>query len=144
MTSWLPKSRVLVPFDFSDYAVEAIETGLQMVESPDKVNVVYVLPTPHPADPAVLFDSESEREDRVHTTLLEHLKAAKLDKVTVHVRTGNAGNEIASLAEDLDVELIVMPSHGRRGVKRVLLGSVAERVVRIAHCPVLILRRPEK
>ena len=43
-------------------------------------------------------------------------------------------------ADEWGADLIVMPSHGRSGVKRLLIGSVAERVVRLAHCPVLVLR----
>jgi nucleotide-binding universal stress UspA family protein len=47
---------------------------------------------------------------------------------------------IAKNAETTDADLIVLTSHGRTGLKRVLLGSVAERVVRLAHCPVLIVK----
>ena len=47
---------------------------------------------------------------------------------------------ITELAAELKADLIVLPSHGRTGLKRLLIGSVAERVVRLAHCPVLVLR----
>jgi nucleotide-binding universal stress UspA family protein len=50
---------------------------------------------------------------------------------------------IADLAKELNANLIVMPSHGRSGVSRLLLGSVAERVLRLANCPVLVLRGAE-
>jgi nucleotide-binding universal stress UspA family protein len=56
------------------------------------------------------------------------------------VRFGDPGREIAAHAEELHAELIVMPSHGRTGLSRLFIGSVAERVVRLAHCPVLILK----
>ena len=58
----------------------------------------------------------------------------------LHVLFGDPGHEIVDLASEIGAELIIMPSHGRRGVKRVLLGSVAERVARLAECPVLVLR----
>ena len=61
-------------------------------------------------------------------------------KVDFQVRFGDPGREIAGFAETLHAELIVMPSHGRTGLSRFLIGSVAERVVRLAHCPVLILK----
>jgi nucleotide-binding universal stress UspA family protein len=61
-------------------------------------------------------------------------------KADFHVAFGDPGNEIAGYAERLKADLIVMPSQGRSGVARLLIGSVAERVVRLAHCPVLILR----
>ena len=61
-------------------------------------------------------------------------------QVDFHVRFGDPGREIAAFAESQHADLIVMPSHGRTGLSRILIGSVAERVVRLAHCPVLILK----
>ena len=54
---------------------------------------------------------------------------------------GDAGSEIVSYADRVSAELIVIPSHGRSGIKHLLMGSVAERVVRHAHCPVLVLKK---
>jgi nucleotide-binding universal stress UspA family protein len=59
----------------------------------------------------------------------------------VEVRIGDPGAEIVKVATELKAGLIVMPSHGRTGLKHLLLGSVAERVVRTATCPVLVLRK---
>ena len=50
-------------------------------------------------------------------------------------------HEIADFAQEKKAELIVLPSHGRTGLTRLLLGSVAEKVVRLAHCPVLVLKK---
>lgn len=61
-------------------------------------------------------------------------------RLAVHVRTEMATSEVAQLASDLDAELIVVGTHGRRGFRRLLLGSVAEAVVRQAPCPVLVMR----
>lgn len=63
-----------------------------------------------------------------------------LPRVEVHVTLGNAAEEIVWLAAHLGADLIVVGSHNRRGLKRALLGSVAERVVRGAGCPVLVVR----
>ena len=54
---------------------------------------------------------------------------------------GTPGLEILDYAQEKKVELIVIPSHGHTGIGRFLLGSVAERVVRYSHCPVLVLRK---
>jgi nucleotide-binding universal stress UspA family protein len=59
------------------------------------------------------------------------------------VRTGSAHEEIVNLATDERADLIVMGTHGRTGLNRVLLGSVADRVIRFALCPVLTVRKPE-
>ena len=57
-----------------------------------------------------------------------------------HVRVGAIAEEIAALATEVRADLLVVGTHGRRGVRRLLMGSVAERAVRIAPCPVLIVR----
>ena len=72
--------------------------------------------------------------------------AARAQGMTVRtiVRTGPSANEeIVNLATDEGAELIVIGTHGRTGLNRVLLGSVADRVVRFAPCPVLTVRTPE-
>lgn len=56
--------------------------------------------------------------------------------------SGTPAHEITRLAKDEDVDLIVIGTHGRTGLTRVVLGSVAEKVVRKAHCPVLTIRQP--
>jgi universal stress protein A len=61
---------------------------------------------------------------------------------SVRGEIGDPRDVILAIAEQLGVDLIVMGSHGRRGVARVLLGSVAESVVRTAPCPVLLFREP--
>ena len=55
-------------------------------------------------------------------------------------RFAELGHEIAELADQENAKLIVIPSHGRTGISRLLLGSVAERVLRLSKCPVLVLR----
>jgi nucleotide-binding universal stress UspA family protein len=63
-----------------------------------------------------------------------------LDSVCAHQRLEVASEEIAQLASDLDADLVVVGTHGRRGVPRLLLGSVAEATVRLSPCPVLVVR----
>ncbi|NUP11200.1 MAG: universal stress protein [Polyangiaceae bacterium] len=63
--------------------------------------------------------------------------------VVVHAMVGWAAEEIVWLAAHLDADYIVMATHGRRGIKRLLLGSVAERVVRLANCPVVVVRHKQ-
>lgn len=64
--------------------------------------------------------------------------------VTTRLLQGWAPGEITQFAKDGGIDLIVMGTHGRTGLKHLLLGSVAERVVRTAPCPVLTVRKPEK
>ena len=78
--------------------------------------------------------------DELMEALRERLDDDKYKSVKIDILFGDAGHEIANLAERRGAELVVLPSHGRTGFKRLLVGSVAERVVRLARCPVLILR----
>jgi nucleotide-binding universal stress UspA family protein len=65
---------------------------------------------------------------------------AFLDTVTAHQRVDVPSEEIARLASEIDADLIVVGTHGRRGLSRLLLGSVAEGIVRLGPCPVLVVR----
>jgi len=70
-------------------------------------------------------------------------EAARLSggEVSSEVAVGPAADEIARLARDRGADLVVCGSHGRRGLRRLAVGSVAERLVRVAPCPVLVVRR---
>jgi nucleotide-binding universal stress UspA family protein len=62
------------------------------------------------------------------------------ERAATHVRVGSAAEQIAQLASDLEADLVVVGTHGRRGIRRLLVGSVAEGVVRLARCPVYVVR----
>lgn len=72
-------------------------------------------------------------------------EAARKRGITVRtvVRRGSPSAEIVALASEEHADLVIMGTHGRAGVSRVLLGSVADRVIRTASCPVLTVRKPE-
>ena len=76
----------------------------------------------------------------IKKALKDKLADPKFDGVHIAITFGDAGQEVAEFAQSVKAGLIVMPSHGRTGLKHLLIGSVAERVVRLAHCPVLVLR----
>ena len=143
---WLPKSKVVVPVDFSYQSIEAAETALSFVEKPSGLYVVHVLPVLTDLEVGFLFDSVNEdvRVQHAKQALRDRLSAVKFAGFHPEVAFGDPGYEIANLAEQLGAELIVLPSHGRTGLKRLLIGSVAERVVRLAHCPVLVLKPPRE
>jgi nucleotide-binding universal stress UspA family protein len=143
--SWLPKKTVLVPTDFSEPSVEAIHTALGLVEAGSDVHVLYVLRPMDFVSPGVLLGDigDESRISASHDHLVKFLKGMNVDGVTVAVVVGDPGHEIAAYAKENAIELIVMPSHGYHGLKHVLLGSVAERVLRHATCPILMLRRTD-
>lgn len=141
--AWTQKECVIVPVDFSEDSVAAVDVGLDFADDPSHVHVVYVARPVHPVEPAVMWDavSNEERISHLESALKEKFTDSKYSGLQYKVLMGSPGSEIVSYAETAGADLIVMPSHGRTGLKRMTLGSVAERVVRMAHCPVLILRQ---
>ncbi len=65
---------------------------------------------------------------------------AHVPTVEIHTDTGDPAEKICAIAADVDADMIVIGTHGRTGIKRLLIGSVAEKVVRLAGCPVLVVR----
>lgn len=140
--SWLPKNKVLVPVDFSEASLKAVDVALKMVAAPSDIHLIHVLPMLAPAEPGVIWNAidDESREKHVREALAERLADDLFAAVQFKVAIGDPGHEIADYAEEVGADLIVLPSHGRTGITRLLVGSVAERVVRLAHCPVLVLR----
>lgn len=140
--SWIPKRCVVVPIDFSDESLAAADTALGLVEDASHLHFIHVLPPLSPNEPAVVWNTMTEEAAAKHVR--EHFAGAlsgpKFAGCGIEVAFGSAAQEIATFAERVGADLIVIPSHGRTGLKRLLIGSVAERVVRLAHCPVLVLR----
>lgn len=143
MVALHPK-QVLVPTDFSDESTRVVENWLDQVDSPDQLTVLHVAPcaAPSEADLAIGWNLESNesRESRLRDMLHKKFSDLKYSKVHFEVKFGTPATEIAKFAEEHHTDLIVLPSHGRTGLARLMIGSVAERVVRLAHCPVLVMR----
>ncbi|MCO6459589.1 MAG: universal stress protein [Pirellulaceae bacterium] len=140
--SWLPKRCVVVPIDFSDESFQALDVATHLVEKPEHLQVVHVLQELSPVEPGELWDTVDNESRARHAlkTLHEQLQRRGHPQVSTHILFGDPGHGIAEFARQQQAELIVLPSRGRTGISRLLIGSVAERVVRLSHCPVLVLR----
>jgi nucleotide-binding universal stress UspA family protein len=134
-------AQLLVPVDFSEEADGAVDVALEIAASPDQITLVHVAPPIGPFEVgAVYLVDDGMRQERIGEALRKRYSDAKCRAVRFEVLFGEPGHEIAKFAEEQQAGLIVMPSHGRTGFAHLLIGSVAERVVRLAHCPVLVLR----
>lgn len=153
---------ILAAIDYSSLGDLALERALALAsEKPSAaLHVVNVLPVyqpglvagPEPTGggfigslPSVDAAAEHLRaytERLIATFRRDHEGAslAFLDQVVAHQRLDVPSEEIARLAAELEADLVVVGTHGRRGLTRLLLGSVAEGVVRLAPCPVLVVR----
>lgn len=135
---------VLVPIDFSTKANQALEETLAFFGGKaTTIHVLHVLTPLEPTQPGLVWKTvdEESRTDHITALFQETFAGEAYQSVQFSTAVGNPSSEIIDYAEERKIDLIVIPSHGRTGLSRFLLGSVAERVVRFAPCPVLVLRR---
>jgi nucleotide-binding universal stress UspA family protein len=141
--AWTIRKPILVPFDFSDHSHLAVDKAIELAESPSQVHILHVLPTFVPLAPEGLpVESIDEplRLQVAEAALQREFSDHRYLGVHLDIRVGDPGTTCADQSETLDADLIVVPSHGRSGISRLLLGSVAERILRLAKCPVLVLK----
>jgi len=140
---WLPRKTVVVPIDFSDDAFATLETAGELAADRADLHVIHVLALMEPTDPGIIWatiDDESRR-DHASKALHKQLADRGFDDIEVIIRFGDPGHEIATYAKQVKAGLVVVSSHGQTALRHLLIGSVAERVVRLAHCPVLVLKQ---
>ena len=138
-------TNVVVPVDFSGESAQAIQAGLNIVDDASMLHLIHVLLPLDSLSPGVLLGdtSDESRKNRVE----ENLKKIAEDNAAATARRavlfGLLGLEVADYVRHQNADLIVIPSHGYHGMKRLVLGSVAERVIRHATCSVLVIRRSD-
>jgi nucleotide-binding universal stress UspA family protein len=141
--------KVLFTTDFSEYASHALPYALDMARDHGaELHVLHVIPTPELAvqfdvagpafDASLLLELEKAAQEQIEKVVPG--EARKELKVTCAVRRGAAFVEILRYAREVGADLIVLATHGRTGLRHALFGSVAEKVVRKAPCPVLSVR----
>jgi len=149
--------KILIPLDGSQLAERALGPGLQLAERSEagllmlrSLAVVQRLPVPTGyvlGDSGAWWPNEVDLEKQQEATrYLESVCARVISKkipTRVNVRDGDAADSILDTAKSTTTDLIVMSSHGYSGITRWMLGSVAERVLQAAPCPVLVVRSPE-
>jgi nucleotide-binding universal stress UspA family protein len=139
--------QVVVAYDFSPSAEQALSRAIDVAaRAPQHVLHLAVALEPHVAMGPfhhLTYDDAS----RVSELAVQHVTKALQQRSTagdvhfyVHTRIGKPADEILDLAREIGADLIFIGSHGKVGLERMLLGSVSERVVREARCPVMIAR----
>ena len=145
---------IVVGVDYSDTGALALEKAFELAAGHENgevhpVNIVrnygefVELEGAYPA-PYRLSMAEAQKrlQDYVEARIMDFNKRTgkSFERCVSHIRLEFAAEEIAQLAADVDADLVVVGTHGRRGLRRMFLGSVAEAVVRLAQCPVLVAR----
>ncbi len=140
---------ILAPTDFSDHSKRALGDALELAQTfGAKLSLLHVLePSPYLGEftpPTMGEELRGDLERQAGAELARALPEARQATVAVTraVVTGSPALKIVETAEAEHVDLIVMATHGRTGLSHLLIGSVAERVVRTAPCPVLTIRPP--
>jgi nucleotide-binding universal stress UspA family protein len=133
--------KILYPTDFSSYSNQAYLHAVALAEVHGaSLTVLYVYP-------GVVEGADAERDEeqdrKYWRSQLEQIRPAN-PRIPVHhvFLEGDAAAEIARYAADANIDLIVMGTHGRTGLERMLLGSVAEQTLRSAPCSVLVVKLP--
>lgn len=147
----IPK-KILVPIDMSDYSIAALTSASEIAElfkaEVNVMNVVDVGDVEAELPPEVLGSKEikllMERKRRAKVDrLLKSKKHPGMTGKRLVIRVGDPAREIVRYAGETGIDLIVMSTHGRSGLKHIILGSVAEKVVRYARCAVLTIKPEE-
>jgi nucleotide-binding universal stress UspA family protein len=143
--------RIVVPTDFSVPSEEAWALAQRLARAVGaEVVLAHVLvPPPIYGEQPEVVGAELKVFDEARAWVEKELERSAADaratglEVRTALRTGTAHEEIVELATAERAELVVIGTHGRTGLTRALMGSVAERVIRLAPCPVLSVRKPE-
>ncbi|MEM6532469.1 MAG: universal stress protein [Myxococcota bacterium] len=142
--------KILVPVDFSDDSRPAVDyaialgdklgaevTLLHVVDYPPPYSQVEALTMVAPVEGEVTFDAFLRK--RAHQDMSEFSAGYPRDAFKTDFQSGPAAEGIVQSAKDGDYDLVVMGTHGRTGLSRLMIGSVAERTIRTAPCPVLTI-----
>ena len=147
VTAMITLNHILVPHDFGDTSKTAMDYAIALARMFDAV--LHVLHVRDRADTVIPAHFPRELYEELQTTVRERLlRITALDEtkpsLDFHLRSGTAPAEILRFAREQRTDLIVMGTHGRKGVAHAVMGSVAETVVRTAPCPVLTVRTPPR
>jgi nucleotide-binding universal stress UspA family protein len=138
----LPIKTVLHPTDFSERSDQAFHLACNLASDYGaNLVILHVVRMPILLGDGVMMPSVSAREDVLRDKLLSLEVPDQVDVIR-KLEEGNPAAEILQLAQLCHADLIVMGTHGRRGLQRLVMGSVAEEVVRRAACPVLTVAAP--
>ena len=145
-----PIKTILVPVDFDAPSEAALDTAIRFAKNLGaKITLLHVEPFRLGDVPEGVFYEGPNASSRARATALVELgklaerKATSGVAIGVELREGIAYDEILGAARQLNAELIVMGTHGRSGIARGLLGSVAEHVLRGSTVPVMTVRAPQ-
>jgi nucleotide-binding universal stress UspA family protein len=143
--------RILAPSDFSDCSRISLRYALSLARQHSAaLDILHVVPSPVYGLGEYGLPDYAPLQKQLEEGSLRELREILAQEIpqgipaSALIRTGSAPQEIVEVAKSQGTDLIVISTHGHSGLKHVLLGSTAERVVRHASCPVLVVRQNER
>ena len=141
--------KILCPFDLSEHSEEAIKYAIKLSDSHTEIVLLNVIQLPCIIDPngftyydLKVDDLRKDFEEAMQKRVAELKAKYKIDNIGYKIEVGiNPAELILKVQKEDNFDMIVIGSHGRKGLSRILMGSVAEAVLRDAACPVLIIRK---
>jgi nucleotide-binding universal stress UspA family protein len=137
--------KIVVPVDFLENTDKLVDYGCYMAEKlAAAIHFVHVVAS-YPGDAMIGAPFAAEYRDKVYLASQERMAnlvkdtQGKCPGCTGQAVTGEPVEKIVELAQAGDADLIIIATHGAKGLEKILLGSVAERVLKRAHCPVLVM-----
>jgi len=154
----LPIAKMVCPTDFSEPSYEALKAANELalhfsaelvvvhVVAPVPVYPTPVTPEASSSSAGIVASYQQEMEVYAKKSLDQVVQEQVSDEISSQTRVclGDAANEIVGTAADEKADIIVIATHGLTGWRRFMFGSVAEKVVRLAQCPVLTIREPQE
>jgi nucleotide-binding universal stress UspA family protein len=147
----LPIKKIVCPTDFSDPSYEGLKVAREFAEhfSAELILVHIIFPgpiVPGVAEPGFHIPSALKAMQETAGKTLEDLTQNMLQDILVRTLaiTGKPAHEIVNLADEENADIIVIATHGESGWQKFLFGSVTEKVIRMASCPVLTIQQPEE
>ena len=139
--SWTDKQRVVVPVDLSEITYSAVQVARDFTPENQNIHVIHVVREINPAVTGGLLGKEfTDDRPKISEEILKEKLTSEFPGVNIQVEKGEPGEMIPEFANSIQGDLLVMTSYGRKGMKEHMIGSVAERVLRLSKCPVLILK----
>ena len=134
-------SNVLCPLDFDSQSWSAIKIAQNALQSGGRIRFLHLRRFPFASTPSEAEVPLAESKERLETMVRRALGPDVAYDISVESSDDVAGSIIRH-AHDMHADCIVLATHARRGVEKILLGSIAEQVIRDAPCPVLTIARP--
>lgn len=144
-----PFKKILCPVQFDDSEQVSLDLAAHLAKDMDAtVYLLHIVPILAVDAPDITVSANTQAEDdarlRLQALAAERLAGLKSEAITRVARPGEAAGAVLQVATELDTDLIVLKTHGRSGLAHFIMGSVAEQIVRRAHCAVLTLTSTAK